>query len=227
MGQLVVTRTANLLRKIAWKIAAYLPHRISGALHLILTPKVGLEELGWFRSRKSQSVVDAEGRPLPWMTYPFLQFITPRVSKHWIVFEYGMGNSTLWWSERVASVHSVEHDLTWFQSICARIPNNVDARFFPERSHEYVSAPQFAGKKYNVICIDGRRRNESVVHSINCLTEDGVIVWDNTERHRYEEGIAKLLSFGFKKIDFWGMSPTITNNSCTSIFYRPRNCFNI
>lgn len=33
------------------------------------------------------------------------------------IFEYGSGNSTLWWSEKVDSIISVEHDKQCFEKV--------------------------------------------------------------------------------------------------------------
>ena len=44
---------------------------------------------------------------------------------HLKVFEYGAGNSSLWWAARVAEVVSVEHDAAWAGRVAARAPKNL------------------------------------------------------------------------------------------------------
>lgn len=50
-----------------------------------------LFEDGWFRSYREKSAVDANGDPIPWITYPALDFIRKRVTRDLTVFEFGSG----------------------------------------------------------------------------------------------------------------------------------------
>jgi hypothetical protein len=54
-----------------------------------------------------------------------------------------------------------------------------------------------------------------------------VIIWDNSERERYSEGIETLKSRGFRQLRFTGFSPIDFMESETSILYRDKNCFGI
>jgi len=47
------------------------------------------------------------------MTYPAIRFLERRLSNSLEVFEFGSGNSTLWWAERVSRIDSCEHDAQW------------------------------------------------------------------------------------------------------------------
>jgi hypothetical protein len=47
------------------------------------------------------------------------------VQPHFRVFEYGAGNSSLWWASRVAEVVSVEHDAAWAELVQSRAPANL------------------------------------------------------------------------------------------------------
>jgi hypothetical protein len=60
-----------------------------------------LKDDGWFRSCREQASVDANGNPIPWITYPAIEFLVKRINNQLSVFEYGCGNSTLWWASRV------------------------------------------------------------------------------------------------------------------------------
>src|ERR1017187_8783871 len=79
-----------------------------------------LLEDGWFRSYREGASVDASGSPLPWMTYPAIEFIRKRVKPDMSVFEYGSGGSTIWWANQVREVISVEHDRAWFEKVAKR-----------------------------------------------------------------------------------------------------------
>lgn len=81
-------------------------------LKFLLSTRLGgyLIQVGWFKSRKTGSPVGKDDEPIPWMTYPFIDFIEPRLNKNLIVFEFGSGNSTLFFSKRTGRVVSVDHD---------------------------------------------------------------------------------------------------------------------
>lgn len=65
------------------------------------------------------------------------------------------------------------------------------------------------------------------MNSIKTLKDDGVIIWDNSDRVNYQEGYDFLLANGFKRLDFWGIGPVNSYSWCTSIFYRKENCLKI
>lgn len=60
-----------------------------------------LSEIGWFESFKSLKSLDRNGNPIPWFSYPFIDFLTPRLSKELVLFEFGSGNSTLFFAEKL------------------------------------------------------------------------------------------------------------------------------
>jgi hypothetical protein len=49
------------------------------------------------------------------------------------------------------------------------------------------------------------------------------MIWDDTERDRYEPGFAALTRGGFRRVDFIGLGPVTRNRQCTSVFYRSDN----
>lgn len=67
----------------------------------------------WLKSRLNLS---AEGPVLdrvPWITFEARDFLESRLHKDMTVFEYGSGGSTLFFSDRVRQVISVENDANW------------------------------------------------------------------------------------------------------------------
>jgi hypothetical protein len=187
-----------------------------------------LDENGYFRSVLEGRAVDREGRPLPWLTYGAIAFLRKRVRPDMSVFEYGSGSSTLWWAERVARVVSYEHDLDWYNRLKDQLPANVAYVHCPlEPGGEYAKAISTYDHAFDVVLIDGRDRVNCARNSLGALKDGGVIVWDNTEREKYEEGYAYLLRNGFRRLDFEGLFPAAEFAGITSIFYRDGNCFGI
>ena len=184
---------------------------------------------GWFCSFQRAMPVDAKGEPIPWYTYSAIHFLAGRVTPAMAVFEYGSGNSTLWWSRRAGHVAACEHDAVWFELMRAKMPASVDYHHTDilHSAEAYAGRAAASGRAADVIVIDGRERVRCARQSLAALKSDGVIVWDNSERAEYAEGFDFLAAAGFRRIDFWGMGPINTYEWCTSILYRDVNCLGI
>lgn len=184
--------------------------------------------IGWWKSWQTKSPIDLDENPLPWVTYSFIDFIENRLTKNMIVFEYGSGNSTSYYASKVKEVHTVEHDVTWFDKVKNKMPNNVTINHEElEYGGNYSKKSSLSQIEYDVIIVDGRDRVNCMINSMNSLSVNGVLVLDDSEREAYKEGINKILENGFRKLDFWGVSPGLYYKKCTSIYYKTENIFNI
>jgi hypothetical protein len=206
--------------------------RVLQALGLYVFYSLGtsgpLRDDGWLRSYREGVPVDAEGRPLPWITYPAIEFLAPRLRGDLRVFEYGCGHSTLWWAARVREVVACEHDEAWAARIRTRAPANVTLLHVPlEYGGEYSRVVARQGRRFDIVVVDGRDRVHCAESAPQGLTEGGVILWDNTDREEYREGLAFLEAAGFRRIPFVGLAPGINLKTETSVFYRDRNCLGL
>jgi len=187
-----------------------------------------LNEIGWINSWIKKSPINKEESPLPWVTYPFIDFIEKRLSKQMNIFEYGSGNSTFYYANKANSITSVEHDKDWFNKISDSMPNNSKL-IYQELVYggEYSSMARAQKQNYHLIIVDGRDRVNCIKNSLDSLAVDGVMVLDDSEREDYINGYELLINNGFKSIDFWGISPGLFYKKCTTLFYRKENCLNI
>lgn len=187
-----------------------------------------LQEDGWFRSYREDLPVDRNGNPIPWLTYSAIEFLAKRIHSQMSIFEYGCGASTLWWSSRIREVISCEHDENWYQQVITKIPSNVTLYHIALENEEgYSKKVADFVQRFDIIIIDGRERVNCAINSLNALKDDGLIVWDNSDREEYEEGYQFLFSKGFRKIEFIGMVPSLNLKNETGIFYRDNNCLGI
>lgn len=53
----------------------------------------------------------------PWIPFSGFKYLKRIVKKHMVIFEYGSGGSTLFFSKRVKYVISVEHDKVWYLKV--------------------------------------------------------------------------------------------------------------
>lgn len=182
-------------------------------------------DIGWYNSFKKKSPIDSNYEPLPWFTYPFIDFIKTRLKKNQTLFEFGSGNSTLFFANFVDTVISIEHNKEWYNKLYKRIPKNVSL-YLIDSTNNYSNSIK-AHKQIDIIVIDGEHRLECIYKSIGALSKAGVIILDDSERAEYNEGINYLLNSGFRKIDFSGISPGLFYKKLTTIFYRTGNCLDI
>lgn len=190
-------------------------------------PRAYLERTGWLRSRAEKLPVDAKGQPLPWYTYPMIAFLRERVKRRFHVLEFGAGNSTLWWAARVTRVRSIEHTAGWAQKLAPMLPANASVVHVPLEPDGAYCRSGGDAPIYDIVAIDGRDRVNCVRQCLAALKPDGVIVWDNSERPRYEPGYEHLATNGFRRIDFAGLGPINDHGWRTSVFYRPDNCLGL
>ncbi|WP_135470597.1 class I SAM-dependent methyltransferase [Crenalkalicoccus roseus] len=153
-------------------------------------------------------------------------------------FEYGPGASTAWLARRCRRVAYVEHDARWWPAIrrlTAGFPHvrGVLAPPRPLASAEgacrsgrlghggldyrpYVEAIRQAGGPFDLIVIDGRARTACLREAVRHLKPEGAIVFDNTERARYREALARA---GCRVERFYGLTPAAPYPTETSLLH--------
>lgn len=184
--------------------------------------------VGWFQSFCRAMPIDRNGAAIPWYTYSAIDFLEGRINDKMSVYEYGSGNSTVWWANRVQNISSCEHDQQWFSKMKLVIPENVHYIHVDLLSgNDYEEAILKEDCKFDVVVIDGRKRVRCAMNCIKSLKDDGVIIWDNSDRKDYEEGYQFLAGIGWRRLDFSGLGPINTYGWCTSVFYRTSNCLGI
>lgn len=187
-----------------------------------------LAEIGWFKAFETKSAIDENGQPIPWVTYSFIDFIKERIKKDHNVFEFGSGNSTLFYAKYAGKVVSVEHDKGWYNKMQSSKAANSDIIFSELQTNgEYCRKPLSLSEKFDIIIVDGRDRVNCCYNSLEALSVNGIVVLDDSEREDYKEGVEFFLERGFKHIPFSGISPGLFYKKSTSVFYREENCLGI
>lgn len=208
------------LHRAGWWAMGVVP-----GLGALVLGKTALEPVGWRRSVRAKASVDKDGNPIPWLNYAAIRFLEGKTGSGLQVFEYGAGNSSMWWATRVSSVVSCEHDSGWGERVRSKLPANAELVRYPMESEDYVSAAMEWGAAFDVIVIDGVRRAECASYAQVALTPGGVIVLDNSDTN---PDAAKVMEEGgYKRIDFWGLAPATVRFTQTSVFYRDGNCLGI
>lgn len=121
---------------------------------------------------------------VPWIPYPAIRTLAKLVRPDWRVLEYGAGMSTLWWAERVGSIHSIEPKREWYDRIQADVRRrglkNVTLDHRPDYA-SYCDLSAFPDRSFDMMVIDGHVRDRIVPHAFRLVTRPGWIYLDNTD----------------------------------------------
>jgi hypothetical protein len=177
-----------------------------------------LWDYGWLRSKKEGRGVDASGDPIPWFTYPAIDFIKQLDLRDLTVFEYGSGFSTLFWAKRSSKIISVETDKNWFEEIQSLAPENVELLLTSPDLECYVPKITEHGS-FDIIVIDGTGESRLPCCQLapKHLKPSGFIVLDNSDL--WLEAAATLRNSGLIQADFTGLAPLHCHWHTTSLFF--------
>lgn len=184
--------------------------------------------VGWMKSLERGHPCTRKGEPLPWMNYPVVSFLQERLKEDFILFEYGSGYSTLFYSKYVKKVVSVEHNLHWYENLTEMVSENVQLYHIKKDvDGAYARTIKRSEDLYDVVIIDGRDRVNCIKQSMDRLSHGGVLLLDDSERRKYRKGIQYLTDNGFLHLSFEGLKPIDSFMSRATLFYRRDNCFTI
>jgi len=187
-----------------------------------------LDETGWYESRDKKKPLNKNKEAIPWFTYSSIYFLDKRIKKGMKIFEFGSGNSTLWFPNKGCFLNTFEHNLSWYNTLKDKLPPNVNYNYCPlEINGDYCKSISRQNISFDIVIIDGRDRVNCIINSINYLNKEGVIIFDNSDKEVYKEGFKFLNENEFKRLQFQGHGPININSWETSIFYREKNCLGI
>ena len=76
---------------------------------------------GQKKSIQQKKPISFNGGPLPWYTYPAIEYLGQFYLRNMTVFEFGSGFSSLFWAKRAKKIVSVEHDKEWLKCVTKNI----------------------------------------------------------------------------------------------------------
>jgi len=188
-----------------------------------------LVETGYIKSIKNFKPINKDGDPIPWMNYSFIDFLEPRLKQTMNVFEYGSGYSTLYLADKVGAVTSVEFDKSWFDKMNKILDSadNCTVMYRPGQK-EYIEAiKEFGDERFDMIIVDGRDRTECVKHIIPFLSDNGVVLLDDSWQRKFDEVFEYFKANGFRELSFSGLKPGGMIVERTTVFYRNHNVLDI
>jgi methyltransferase family protein len=174
---------------------------------------------GHLRGCRERVSVDRDGHPVPWYTYPAIEYLKQLEYFDKDVFEYGSGQSTLFWAERARRVVTVEDDEAWYAIVSQKIPGNCELVLETDLSEYARYIHRYPGG-FDVIVVDGAARGKTRLKccqaALQALRPGGMIVLDNAD---WLPRSAELLrDSGLIEVDMTGLVPLAGHTQTTSLF---------
>ena len=157
-----------------------------------------------FLRRIGNAVYELQHPNDPWLAPGAVKFLDEHLRKDMVLFEWGSGRSTIWFSERVKKVISIEYHEGWAKKVANQLSDkgigNVDLRYIPlqhplkaptpkyyPKTPNYVAEIQrFEKASLDVIIVDGHYRLTCVDKCLPYLKNGGYLVIDNSNRETLE-----------------------------------------
>jgi hypothetical protein len=178
-------------------------------------------EYGHLHSVAAGRCLDGVGAETPWYTYPAIEFLRQLDFSDKAVFEFGSGNSTLFWGRLAREVTSVEDVEAWHEEISSKVPSNCRLLLQTDLE-EYVKAID-SFDMFDVIVVDGPARGLTRLKCARAalphLREGGMIILDNSDW--LPQTSAFLREAGLLQVDMAGFGP-INDYTWTTSFYFDR-----
>jgi len=187
-------------------------------------PSVRAARSLWFeyahlKTVATHSCIDAAENPVPWYTYPAIDYLRQLDFTGRSVFEYGSGNSTLFWASVAGRVVSVEDDEKWYATVAKRLPGHCEIVLETDVT-AYGAAIQRYPEQFDVIVVDGAARGNTRLScsrfALRQLRDGGMIILDNSDW--LPESARVLREGGLIQVDFTGFAPISGQTQTTSFF---------
>lgn len=185
-----------------------------------------LFDYGLVNSINENACVDCDKNPIPWYTYPAIDFLKQLDLSEKKVFEFGCGNSSKFWAGLAKEVISVEEKEEWYE-ICLKDKKNNQTILNCVTEESYTESILNYSNNFDVIIVDGDfSRFKCTQNAIKKVNDGGLIILDNSDRAEefevYSNATKLLREKGFIQVDMSGFGP-LNNFTWTTSFFFHRN----
>jgi radical SAM protein with 4Fe4S-binding SPASM domain len=174
------------------------------------------------RSIHEKICIDKDGNPIPWYTYPAIEYLKQLDFSEKSIYEFGCGNSSLFWAKRAKSVISVDENEDWYASRLKNKPQNLNLKL-RATGEEYYNSILEEDTTFDVIIIDGNHdRDKCATNAVKKLSANGMVILDNSDRvsefEEYSNAAQILTKADLIQIDFMGFGPINNFTWATTLF---------
>ena len=132
---------------------------------------------------------------LPWYNRNLIDFLNGYLNNTMDIFEYGGGNSTLYYSSKVNSVSTIETREHWLNFIKKnQSKHNIEIKLCNNNLSNFSQQiNNFNIIKFDIIVIDSIDRAKCLEYCIRFLKPKGIIILDNSERQNLINARKKII----------------------------------
>jgi hypothetical protein len=183
--------------------------------------KIISDEYGFTSSVSAGFPLDKDNNPIPLYTYPAIEYLNSLDVANKNIFEFGSGQSTLYWLKNACNVASVENNQIWVDKLKPQLINfNNHQYIFADKKDAYInSILEFPDYYFDLIIIDGVfSRYLCAKNVIKKIKKDGLVILDNSD---WYPNTARFLkdNLDFIQVDFYGFRPAKPEAAVTSMFF--------
>ena len=175
------------------------------------------------RSMDEKVCIDRDGNPIPWYTYPAIEYLSQFDYSTKAIFEFGTGYSSMYWAKRAKKVISIEDNPEWFSKFSKEFSAENWEMIYCDEKQGYEDTILRSDERYDVIVVDGKRRAECAEKAIKKLADGGMIILDDSDRintsQEYVKAVKILKEANLLQVDFYGFCPMNNYSKTTSIFF--------
>lgn len=119
----------------------------------------------------------------PWLTPDSVRIIEDLLKKDDFFLEFGSGQSTKWFANRVKKIISIESDIKWYQKISSDLKNYKNLNYiFAKNKKEYNEIlKKVDNESVDVCLVDGDHRIDCLLKVLNKIKKGGLLILDNAE----------------------------------------------
>lgn len=129
------------------------------------------------------------------------------------------GNSSLWWLARNCRITVIEGDQVWVDELRGQGIRDIAVASSADEVRQALQTFRDSGRRFDVVVVDGiEPRNRYLREASALVGDDGILVFDNSNRSAYRPALEGL--DGFYRFDFFGLGPQNTYAWATSVFSR-------
>ena len=233
---MTITRINKIYAPIKKSVPNFLSKYLRRIVTGIITPISFAINSGHFKSSILEKSVNKYGKATPWLTFPCIDFLDNRNLSNKSLLEFGGGQSTIYFSNKVKKIITFEEDQLWAKYIESynlanlklyHVPYSaagtlVDKDIINSTGHKQVNFIEetlerdFNDQKFNIIIVDGLIREAVIKICQKYLHKNGAIICDDAGGYGFD---IEMLESGLQRVDFYGHSPGVYHHTCTSIFY--------
>ncbi len=162
--------------------------------------------------------------PVPWLTFDATRAICAALPLDARVFEFGAGNSTVFWARRTASVFSVEDNAGWMEMLNAKLKAlriaNTHLVHATDKPSYVGTIDAWPDEHFDMVIVDGAFRRECAAAAVRHIKPGGLLVVDNTDWHWFRTEPIEGIPPHWERRAYPGYAPMMGHKSETTVFRR-------